>query len=413
MVKRSIVTSIVITKEVIKLVIIEKLATSNVEVFYSETNIENHKTFIKENLLKVKDMVGAKINNVSIIIEPFSDIEEKIQIVRETIKVPGQIVQRQDIQNLVTITKEKYQSESRNVILVQPISFEVHDVITKTYNRAPIHKKGHALTMLLAITSISASAFKFINKIAAFHHLNINQILLTPQALAFNNISDHAQNFGAALLGIEKNNAYLTIVRNYAVIAMLKINNIGYQALLERVAKNFECSVSEADKLIIVYGNIFANLTPRIINSNNYLDEKNHLKTNIKLNEIIKQFVTNLLTVTSSYLKQKLSHKYENFPIVISGKVNKIQGIEEFSRFFLKSEFVSTYSPLTYIEQNNNNNYCLGMIKFMDKSDEIGGIQYDTMVETNPETITNINFKIHKSKNFWTKLFRKIGAKYE
>ncbi len=410
MIKRNIITNLVLTKDLIKLVIIEKLATSNVEIFTAETNVENHAIFIKESLAKVKDVVGAKINNVTIIVEPFKDVEEKIQIVREIIRIPSQIVQRQDIENLLALTKEKYESKTRKVILVQPISFEVHDVITKTYNRAPIHKKGQALTMTLAITTISDISLMFINKIADFHHLNVTQILLTPQVLSFNDISEHAQNFGAALLSIEKNYSYLTIVRNYAVVALLKLNNVGHNNLLQKIAKEFECNEIEAEKLIIVYGNIDNNVSPRIININNYVVEKNHLKTNLKLNDIIKQFINNLLLVTRSYLKQKLDYKYENFPIVINGQISKVQGLEQFSRLLLQTELVSTFLPLTYIEKNNNNIYGLGVIKFMNKSDEVGGIHYDTIIETNPETVTNINPKFNKSENLLTRILYKIGG---
>ena len=88
-----------------------------------------------------------------------------------------------------------------------------------------------------------------------------------------------------------------------------------------------------------------------------------------------------------------------------------MQGLEEYSRSFLQTELVSTFSPLTYIEQNDNNLYGLGVIKFMDKSDEVGAIHYDTIVETNPETITHLNHKIIKSQNFLMKILSKIGGR--
>lgn len=418
MIKRNIITNFVFTSDTLKLIVLEKLASTSVEVFYAQTKIEHHEHFIKESLSKIKTLVGGKIVNVSVILEPYKLVEEKIQIVRETIKVPSQIVQRQDIKNLIDLTKEKYESKTRKVILAQSITFETHDVITKTYNRAPIHKKGYALTITMALTTINNDIYNFIQKIMSHHNLNINQILLTCQALAFNHISDHAQNYGAALLSVDHYNSYLTIVRNYAVIGLLKLNNVGYSNLLHRISQTFGINSTEAHKILIVYGNLLQNIKPRIINLNHDLLANYNLHTNVKLNNIVKQFLENLLTATVTYLKNKLSHKYENFPIVISGQIVKIQGLEHYSRLRLQTELVSTYVPLTYVEKNQHNAYGLGLIKFMEKSDEVGAIFYDTIIETNPDTIPDFNFLSQKSlseksKGFFNKILHRIGGKYE
>lgn len=90
------------------------------------------------------------------------------------------------------------------------------------------------------------------------------------------------------------------------------------------------------------------------------------------------------MSITKKYLSQK---NVTNLPIIVSGKLNQLQGFEKYLSKAIVGESVTVYKPLEFIEFNDKNTNCLGAINYMDKIDMMLGSKCDTIVHTNPNTL--------------------------
>lgn len=314
--KRNIVATIAFSAGVVNLTVLEKLSTNIVEIFNASGEIKYANSFLSKSLKEVEKSIGAKLSSVGVVIEPSKQVDAKIDLYRESIQIAGDSVSQKDIDNVVELTKRKYQvGASRKVILVQPLKYDVQDLITKSYSEAPIHKKGNTLSVSSAITSISLEAYDFIVQVTNSLSLDISQILLTPQSISQNHLSENALLSGAVLIHVSDNQTFVTVNKNRATVASMSIYDFGFKNLISGIAQSFNCTKKEARDIVAAHGSFEE--TKRVIYTYQIgLEEQIYTQT--ELAKIIKQFMTSLLVVIKKFLQQK---NISGLPIVISGKI--------------------------------------------------------------------------------------------
>ncbi len=384
MMKRNIIATIKFAPGKIGLTVLEKLSTNTVEIFNVSSDARKVHQFLQRELQNVEQIIGGKLIDVTVVVEPTAKTEAKIKLHKESIQVVGHTVSRQDIDNILQLTKNKIESENRKVILVHPVRFDVHDVLTKSYSRAPIHKKGNTLYATSAVTIISAETHDYINQVVKSQGLNISQMLLSPQAYSQANLTESALTSGSVLINVGMYQSFITINKNLSTIAALSIYDYGFQSLVAGVSKVFNCGKAEAENLIAVYGSLKSENINRIIYTDNSV--VGQVRYAYELNAIIKSFADKLLFVAKKFVNQK---NVGQSPVVFSGHLNKIDGFREFIVENMKSEYISLHTPLTFVEMNKQNVTTIGASHFMNRMDGVLGKQFNTIVETNPNAIAS------------------------
>ncbi|WP_128008537.1 hypothetical protein [Mycoplasma sp. ATU-Cv-508] len=95
--KRNIITNFLIQKDAISIQVYEKLPTATVELFNARSTWVDYHLFIKDTLRSVEKSVGGKISRVSIILDPFDEVEQQINLTSQSIKIPNGLVQRKTL----------------------------------------------------------------------------------------------------------------------------------------------------------------------------------------------------------------------------------------------------------------------------------------------------------------------------
>lgn len=405
--KRNIVTTITFSTGAVNLTVLEKLSTNVVEIFNASGELKYVNHFLSTSLKEAEKLVGAKLSTVGVVIEPSKQIDAKIDLTQENIKISGDSVSQKDIDNIIELTKKRFDVyKERKVILVQPLKYDVHDLITKSYSGAPIDKRGHALTVSSAVTTISLEAYDYITQVTASLSLDVSQILLSPQSISQNHLSESALVSGAVLIHVSENQSFVTINKNRATVASMSIYDYGFKNLVNGIAHKFNCSNAEARDLLVAHGSF--DESNRVIYTHQ-IGLKEQIFTSADLSVIMKSFMNSLLMVIKKYLQQK---NISNLPIVISGKIWKLDNIEKYVKDYMQETYVSIYNPMSFVETNDKNMNALGLIKFMNTMDEIMGRVYNTIVETNPGSIALLKAQ-NQNKGIIAKLLAKIGGYHD
>lgn len=403
--KRNIVTTIEFSTGQIKMQVIEILSNNVVEIFSSSSPLKKSFAFLSESIDKVNKLIGGKIKDAIAIVSPSKKVNEKITLVKESLRIADDFVTKKDIDNLIELTKHKHTSETCETILVQPLQFEVKGELVKKYSSAPIHKKGETIAATMAITTIDPSVVNYIKSTIKSVDLKVSKILLKPQTISQNNLSTNALTEGSILINIGQNQSFVTINKNLGTIAQLSFYKSGYKQLKITVSKAFGCSYQDAQNLIAIYGSIAAN-----DNSVIYLEQsgmKIIQHTVFELKKIIESFINKLLALSKKYLGQKSAF---NLPIVFSGEITKMNCFEKIARQIFDETPISIYSPMTYIETREKSRSAIGLIHFNKRMDQVLDRQFNTVVETNPNTFSSLR---KESKGLFAKIFLKLGGRNE
>lgn len=324
---------------------------------------------------------------------------------RENISLTGSNVAQADINNAIELTRRKFQNNSDYVILVQPLKFIVsHDKVVKTYSKAPIFKEGDMLTVISSVTTISSETHDYIVQMTKAQKLEISQILLSPQSISQNHLSSNALASGAALIHVGESQTCVAINKNGATIANLSIHDYGFKSLIQGIVKVIGCTNDEARNLVAAHATLGDEDTRNIFTLSH--NAKKSFFTTNDLKHIIEAFMSRLLNHVSQFLESK---QVSDLPIVVSGKIWKIEKIDRYIKEKLLVKHVSIYNPLTFIEMNDRNINALGLLNFMQTMDNVLGKQYDTKVETNPNTLSQLKMQVASKKlkifEFANKLF--------
>lgn len=403
--KRDIVTTIEFSNGYVAINVLEKLSTNTVEIFASKGKIANAHSFLTASLKEVEQRLGARITESVVVIDPMVNIDAKIELVKESIRIAGDVVSRKDVDNLLQLTQTKHKQTNREIILVQPLQFEVQDSVRKKYLKAPIYKAGELLFATMAVTSIASEAYDYVNQVVKAQGLEITQILLKPQTISQTNLSESALVSGAVLIHFGYHHAFVTINRNNGTVAAVTYYEAGFKHLLKAIATRFSCSVNEARELVTIYGNLANRKENRVIYTRQEgVKELTH--TAAELSAIIEQYSSRILTVANKFIEQK---GVQSLPVILSGEFSHTNGFEEYAKMVLQKS-ISTYHPMSYLEMNYSNHSTLGVMNLNQRLDGVLSKQLNTIVETNPNTFSTLN---KKPKNFMMKFMEKIGGKYD
>ncbi|NQZ65679.1 MAG: hypothetical protein HRT99_00490 [Mycoplasmatales bacterium] len=387
--------------------VIEKLATNVVEIFSNKSSISKSDSFIKASLNHVEKLIGGKVKKVTFVIEPSMKVDQKIFLSREMIKIAGTTVSQIDVENLLELIQQKNNVNGRNVISVQPIKFDVFDIMTKSYLKAPIHKTGKSLTITSAITTISKETYNFIHELAKTSGVEVNQIMLENQTASFANLSKHALVEGVIHININDSQVNVTINKNNAIVASMSYYDYGYKYLIKGIMNEFGCSYERAKKIISAHASI--RLKNKRVIYYNQIGSDDVSYTNSDLSNVIQKYLFKLMVLVRKYLLQK---KVTNLPIVFSGKLNDLQGMAEFIIENMQTEKVSIYKPLSFIDINAENKNAIGVMNYIEIIDNVLGKQFDTIVHTNPNSLKLL--RKNKQKNNWFAIIKnRIGGKYD
>ncbi len=227
---------------------------------------------------------------------------------------------------------------------------------------------------------------------------------MSHQAISQTNLSGSALAEGVVLIHVDDEQSYITINKNLSTIASMSIYDYGHNSLVSGIAKMFGIQKHEADDLITIHGTLSEEIN-RVITSRK-LEGEDKVYRSHDLNRIIHPFVKKLLLVTKQYLAQK---NVSNLPIVISGKIEQLEGILEFAKETLGNSEISIYNPISFIESSIDNKEAIGITIFNRRIDEINGRELNTIVDTNPNLISSL--KKEKNASVFNKIKLKIGGK--
>ena len=404
--QRNIITTITFKYGKVEISVLEKLMSNTVKIYNDSTTIDKIHTFIPSSISHVEKIIGGRISKAAFVIEPSDKIGHKISLTKETIQILGESVSKQDVTNLLEIVKAKHDNGTSKTILVQPLKFEVTDVMTKSYSQAPIYKKGDTLSVVTAVTTINSQTYDYINQIARTANLEISEILLSNQTNSLAVLSKNIVHSGASHIHIGDQQAEITINKNNAVVATLSLYEYGFKHLMRGIVNKFNCSMSEAKELFMAHASFKPN-NLRVIYSNQ-IGTESRSHTNIELSNIIKEYFNKLLLIAKTFLVQRGVQK---LPLVISGKLGKLEYMPQLAKEVTGFEHVSIFQPLSFIEMDESNWNALGVINFIDNMNHMLERDYDTIVHTNPNTL-RLN-KLNTKRSFLGKLKEKIGGKYD
>lgn len=405
--KRNIITTIAFATGKVSISVLEKLPHNTVEIFNDSSDISKVNTFIETSLSHVEKLIGGKVSKATFVIEPSLAVANEINLRKDSIKIAGETVAKIDIENLIQLITKNNNSEDRRTILVQPLKFEVKDVMTKSYSRAPIHKPGNTLSVTSAVTTISRKTYEYIQQAAKAVNVEIAQILLSNQTTSYAHLSKNALADGAILININNNQVNVTINKNNSTVASMSLYDYGFKYLIKGVMSEFNCSKETARDLVAAHASIKNNII-RVIYSNQ-IGSEDWSYTNKDLENIIRKYLLRLVALVKKYLSQK---NVLELPIVLSGKLSSLEGIGEFLKERLETEKVAIHQALTFVEMNELNTNTLGVINFIDIMNLVLGRHYDTIVNTNPNLMSSL--KTTKQNNNWfIRIKNKIGGKHD
>ena len=400
---RNITTTISLKKGMIHINTLEKLSTNNVEIFNDSAHLDKAAKFIKASISHIESIIGGNVRKVNFVLESSKEVAQSITLDKSSIQIVGTAVSKQDIDNLIILVNKKHSKVGGNIISIQPLKFDVHDIMTKSYNSAPIHKKGNKLFMTSSITKISNEAYEYIENLAKLANVYINNIFLLNNIMSHAKLSSGAMNQGAILVNVTDTQVSITINKNSASIASFHIYEYGFKYLLKGIAIKLNCSLAKAREIFAAQASIF-NKDKRVINSNG-IDADASAFTNIDLENITKQYISKMAVVIQKYISQK---KIGNIPIVFSGKTTNISGFENYISSLFKEYPISVYSPLSFIERNEKNHESIGIMNYNEIMDKVLGKQLDTIVHTNPHSIKSLIRKSEKEVKWLVRFKEKI-----
>ena len=405
--KRNIFTTITFSAGKVSISVLERLSTNTIEIFNDSSSISKINTFIETSLSHIEKLIGGTVSKATFIVEPSKVVDQKINLRQESIRILGDTVNKKDIDNLIELVTKKYNNETERVILTQPLKFDVIGVMTKSYSAAPIHKKGDELKMTSAITTISRKTYEFIHQAAKAVNIEVSQILLSNQTVSQAHLSKNALANGSILININNNQVNLTVNKNNSTVASMSIYDYGFKHLIKGIMTEFTCSEKSARDLLDAHSSI-RNKDIRVIYSNQ-IGTDDWSYTNLQLGNIIKKYLNKLVVILNKFIDQR---KIEKLPIIFSGKLHAVRGIKDYLREKMNTENISVYSPLTFIEMNDDNTNGIGVINFIKVMDSVLGKHYDTIVNTNPSSLKSLR-RHNEQKGWLAKIKNKIGGKYD
>lgn len=265
--QRNIITTISFSTGKVAISVLEKLPTNTVEIFNAESAVSKVNTFLETSLSHVEKIIGGKVNKATFVIEPSLHTGNEVSLDRTSISIVGENVAKIDIENLITLVKNKHNDENRRTILVQPLKFDVLDIMTKSYSRAPIHKPGNTLTVTSSVTTVNRKTYEYILQAAKAIGVEVSQILLSSQTNTFAHLSQNALAEGVVHINVNDNQVNLTINKNNSIVASMSLYDYGYKFLIKGVMSEFNCSKETARDLVAAHGSVKAD-SNRIIYSN-------------------------------------------------------------------------------------------------------------------------------------------------
>lgn len=384
---------------------IEKIDSNYVEIYSKKTNIYNAEKFIKNSISEIESKIDIKVKKVNVIIENSKKIISNIILDYTGIEVIDNIVSKIDIDNIFSKIKSKYSKESKKVILIHPFQFEVKDLITKKYSKAPYSKKGSYLKIKSIVTTIDKEVFKYITTLLEKCNLKHKEILFSDYANSLSKLSKNAIWKGSILIDIQNNYVNLTINKLGGTFDSFSIYNFGFEDLIKGIKNYFNCSKIEAIELIKIHGNLNNQISKIIFSEEIHF--KNKSFTNIELNKIINLYLSKLFSIIKSYLKNK---KIIELPIIFSGNLFQIDGINKKLQTSFENSNVYLYRPTSFVEKNVENMNNLGLIKYDEIKNEILKIRWNETAITNTKSVETIYNKKENSKKLFDKILNKIGV---
>ncbi|MCP4336658.1 MAG: hypothetical protein GY679_02275 [Mycoplasma sp.] len=407
--KRNLITTIKLSKNFIKIVCLEKISTNLVEIFnntlWTIKPLEQS-SFIKKSISEINEKIAGEIKSVIAIVESNKKTNLEVNIIDKKINLASSHVTKTDVENLIALAKKTSTIEGKEIILSQPIKFNLMDVTTKTYNKAPLNKKGHELGIRIAISTIASDVYRYVKDIITSSNLELLQIVTDTHTFAHETISGSALAEGAISLHTGMERTSVTINTNFATISILEFD-LGYAKLIKAVSQKFNCSEEVASNLLRIHGNLNSKNNEVIFTSNRGIDIVSH--TEKDLCKIIEQFVHKIATFTQAYIEKYESLK--NLSITISGEITSIRNIIEFTKEIFSTEYVKMYKPLTFISLNIQNLETIATNNLIERYNNLIGRTFDTIVMTNPNSIEI--FKNSKKSKFKIFMNNILGGIYE
>ncbi len=404
--QRNLITNVKISKGAIQVICIERISTELVEIFNNTkwtSNPLEQTHFIKDSITKINKAIGGKIKSVVAIVESNNKTNMEIKMMVKEITLASPFVTQDDINNVIKLAEAQYQNANQDIILVQPIRYEVSGIERKSYNKAPINKKGRKLKVKVAISSISHVINRYVNDIINNAGLSVSQILTDVHVIPQATISHSAIAEGAISVHVGMKRTNVTVNVNSATISTFNMK-LGFKHLVDKVSEYFECSKEIARNLIRVHGKLNKGFDEVIYTMQKGLNTVSFTQKN--LNSIICQFVARVIQYAQAFIGKHESLK--KLSVVISGEISNFTGVKEFTNKLFSSEFVSIYKPLMFIASNTKNLETIGTTKFIGRYDKVIGKDFNTIVMTNPNTIDTLR---KTKQGFFVRLINKIGGK--
>ncbi len=387
--ERKLTTTIKLGKGFIRIVCLENISTNTVEIFNSTQLTSNpleQTKFIKQSINEINSKIAGEIKQVIAIIESNKKTDLEIKMVNKEMTLPSSFVTNVDIDNIIALAKRNVNINGKEVILAQPVRFHVMDVTKKAYNKAPINKKGHTLSVRMAVSAINSKVAQYARDIISSANLELIQIVTDAHTYAHETISGSALAEGAISINVGMKRVSITVNANFATISNNEIK-LGFRDLVKAVAQQFNCSYETSMNLIKIHGSTIGDEEEIIFTSNQGLKIISY--TTKHLSEIIKQFFKKILEFSHTYISSFESFK--KLPVTFSGEITPIKNIIPFAQEFLDTEYIQVYKPLNFISINIENVETIAVKNLIERYNKIIGKTFNTIVMTNPNSIEFFN----------------------
>lgn len=308
----------------------EKIDNDYIEIFNSKSadlkNDAEAKDYLKSCIKKIENENDIKINNCYVFIDQskYYKISQDILTQEQTFKRPQMLGKNESlmienkVKNFYTNTKDS-KNDLFSPISFRPFKFVIIDKNDKEINLNYFPKKilVKKITIYYSVTKILQKAFSKILEIFSEIEIKIKKIL-TPSDISNFIVDEFVES--KIIIDIRKNYSAFYYYNNKAIINSINLS-FSRNDLIEKIAKNLHINTSDASLILNKKFDLISASEQTI-----FINNEKIIKIS-KLQDTIKSFISTILKEA----KQHIVLKDNNLKIYLTGEVNNLVNIEEYS----------------------------------------------------------------------------------
>lgn len=391
---RNIITMMQFDKSHLFLKSFEKIDENKIiKIFDKSIIIEkfaNFKERFKSLILDLELIVGAKINNINVILDENNLVDYTLRYEKIEIKNYGKkIITKEYIRNILEKTNKVMSANTKHKLInTIPIKYSYIKDNTKievNNVHSIIGLNVDYLIVSIAVYEISKTLYEKLSQTIKSVGCQLDMVSLETSAFNYEVLSTESRYKNHLVLNINKKTT-ISYSMNLISIKNRKIN-IGIVDVLSKIANDLKVSKNKAYELLLLHTDLdwFMKLKKDFMIDYSFNNEK------YLVNKTISTYFKHIFIELLKYMKE-IKLDLDSSKILIISPLNEIKGFEEFLESFCKQhnriKNISIYKRLNYSTKDMSDISYIGFIKLRE---QLYNLIFDndklSLVNTNPKNI--------------------------